>query len=259
MFKNKEISKLIKKAGKILLYQIILAILVGAAVEGTNIIGEKLLTNYKERQQLNKIDLGVSKKYIEKEWGIGPVNIKKNSERLEEEYFEFKNNIVRVVYDEEKVVAYFITNVTGKNKYKSNKNYLNSLKIYENTFDDVGIEGDVEVEVGTAVSGKYSFYNEIYGQGNELGYGNIYFSIWNYGNMENAEVDLITLAQKTKISQSLNNPRELIENELKVDRKKAKFNTVGVVADGYRSKIVNPDSDEFWLDTHRILTNFYRK
>lgn len=249
--RNNKFLNFLKQFTKTLFEQITLAILVGVAVEGAHIGAEYIMANNHEKQQLELIDLGVSKEYLKDRWGIPIIMIEKEEKFLNEEYFLFENNVVRVLYDEEKVVGYFITNTTGKNKYACEKLWENWI-LLKNTYSDITIRGDGIIEAGMAGPGKYRFYNEIYGQGSYLNYGSLYFSIYNYGYMEKKEDDLI-IAACNLLREKEVTLREAVDKELIKEREEARTNTIGIVEQGYQDKVINPDENKHWLDIAQII------
>ena len=209
--------------------------------------------NRNERDDIDKINIGVSREYVEEHTGVAPLQYVIDDKYIEV-YYITSNNVIRVLYEDDMIVAYFITNTTGDNIYfgEITERYLIG-DVLEKGFATNTIENYVEIEAGTSGVGKYQFYNEIYESGSYNNYYTIYYSIFNYGEYNDMRSELINVAYLHLINEdyykaSQDGDRALIEGELYEYRERCTPNTIGVVKHGYADELLVPsENDEYMI------------
>ncbi len=208
--------------------------------------------NQNERDSIDKINIGVSREYVEDTIGSAPLQYVIDDNFIER-YYITSNNVIRVLYENDSVVAYFITNITGENLYfgELTESYL-IYDVIEEGFAANTIQNHVKIEAGTSGPGKYQFYNEIYGSGSYNNYYTIYYSILNYGECDEIQSELITAAQLLLMDEDYSpsnqvGDRYLIDGELYTYREECKPNTIGVVKYGYEDRLLLPSENENYM------------
>lgn len=230
---------------------------------------KKIIEYNNEISKINKIMVGISENYIRNNLGE-PVIDYVDKNKMDVEYYIKRDKIIKIVYKNRKVVAYFIT-ITNKNdKYLMNKQGWENSSIGQSTFSDIiGNDSFINrIDVGIAGAGHYFFYNELFESGSMFGgdYQVIGFEEYGasftknsgdivdkadslYQDMESGDRKYDTF--EIKDVKMTNN----IFQKLKKERKKCYPNTFGEIDEDYVDVITVCDINENWNNIIRILHN----
>lgn len=256
-FKNNK-DKL-RSLTKSLLFEILKAVLIAAAVSISFYLFNLAQEKSNEIEKLSSIGIGISKEYVDSV--LGPAKITFTENDLTNSYYKLKHSVVRCVYNNDLIVGYFIT-LQDNIKYpvpdivfKDNPRYLLDINFYELGPPD-------SLEANSFGKTYYDYYSEMHYYGNPGGYNNYYFAILPYGFRDDQNADLVVNATMYLNSDFykdfLDDDKENLDktgviNNLKCERSISHPNTIGAVANSYDDSIDIVPMIDSWNNHYRML------
>lgn len=242
-----------------LVSQAFLAIFIAIAISFSTFMYNHITRIKTENDNYNNINIGENEIYINSLFGTPKVSEFTIDTKLKNNFYVLKDSVLRAVFDNEKLVAYFITITDNKRKILLKAHYQDNYVLGNVYYGNLTYTIDHAL-VRVTASGKETFYCEWYFLGGPGNYNYYTYSIMNYGSFKGKnEAQLINQAHKQSIknddySELLS--AKSIKNILKY-RENACPNTFGIVDECYADKI-SIMMDENWDNVLGILNLQYR-
>lgn len=230
---------------------------------------KKLIQYNNEIKKINKIMVGISENYVKANFGE-PVIDYMDKNKMDVEYYIKRGKIIKIVYKDGKVVAYFITITDENDKYLMDKQGWENNSIGQSTFSDIiGNNCFISrMDVGIAGAGHYFFYNELFESGSMFGGDYQVIGFEQYGaSFTKRSGDIVDKAERLYQDMASNDKKyntfkirdtkmtNSIFKKLKKERKECYPNTFGEIDGEYVDSITVCDINENWNNIIRILHN----
>lgn len=250
--KSQHVKSKLNQLVKWILPQIVSALLIAAAISGSTLLLQNLSKNHEEDKLLSNINIGVSNEYMNYNLGVPIIEFAEENE-LRNCFYKLNTVTIRGVFDENKLIAYFIT-ITDKNRelflsefvpfYNNEKLGTFSFSQIDNSEEPDYIDGNVSANL------VYSYYYETYYNGNPGEYNYYCYAILPYGFIDKDSGDLLFDSSEYFINSVKSPSIELF----KYERILARPNSIGIIDVNYIDKInpIFPNDDWNWY-TSNIL------